>query len=240
MKVVIDAYDGTITYYADLSEPILAAWNAAFPGLFTDFDEAPASLAAHFRYPENLLQIQAEQYTNYHVTDPTAFYQQRDFWQVPERPDAGHDGRRGFAADRALLPAAEDPGPSDGELRARVAVRPRRSFEHGGVDGGVIGPGELRRCDGLPVPGGAQHRGAGPDLLADEPGPDVLRATIAPGLGRIGHPVRRSPRDPGRGFVPLRPAGLRPVIAAVGDPGTEARPGRQRQRGRRDRGRVAP
>jgi uncharacterized protein len=86
VKVVIDAYDGTITYYADLSEPILAAWSAAFPDLFTDIDEAPASLAAHFRYPENLLQIQAEQYTNYHVTDATAFYQQRDFWQVPEDP----------------------------------------------------------------------------------------------------------------------------------------------------------
>ena len=66
VKVVIDAYDGTITYYADLSEPMLAAWGV--PGLFTDIDEAPASLAA-LRYPENLLQMQAEQYTNYHVTD---------------------------------------------------------------------------------------------------------------------------------------------------------------------------
>jgi hypothetical protein len=86
VKVVVDAYDGSIKYYANLDEPILQAWSRAFPTLFTDIDEAPASLAAHFRYPENLLEIQATQYANYHVVAPDAFYQQRDFWQVPADP----------------------------------------------------------------------------------------------------------------------------------------------------------
>ena len=106
VKVVIDAYDGTVTYYADLTEPILAAWAAAFPGLFTDIAEAPASVEAHFRYPENLLQIQAEQYANYHVTDPTAFYQQRDFWQIPADPTrdvTGGEGPRAVAPYYQLL-----------------------------------------------------------------------------------------------------------------------------------------
>ena len=86
VKVVVDAYQGTVTYYANLSEPIVAAWSSAYPGLFTDINTAPASLAAHFRYPENLFQIQAFQFANYHVSDPTAFYQRRDFWQISPDP----------------------------------------------------------------------------------------------------------------------------------------------------------
>jgi uncharacterized membrane protein (UPF0182 family) len=43
-------------------------------------------LRAHFRYPEDLFRLQAYQYANYHVTDPTVFYQKQDFWQVPEDP----------------------------------------------------------------------------------------------------------------------------------------------------------
>ncbi|MEP6758196.1 MAG: UPF0182 family protein [Actinomycetota bacterium] len=86
VKVVVDAYDGTVTYYADLSEPIIQAWSNAYPGLFTDVTSAPDSLKAHFRYPENLFQIQAYQFANYHVTDPTAFYQRRDFWQISPDP----------------------------------------------------------------------------------------------------------------------------------------------------------
>jgi uncharacterized membrane protein (UPF0182 family) len=44
VKVVVDAYDGTVTYYADLSDPIIHAWSNAFPGLFTPLDfDGPAS-----------------------------------------------------------------------------------------------------------------------------------------------------------------------------------------------------
>jgi uncharacterized membrane protein (UPF0182 family) len=88
VKAVVDAYDGTITYYADLQEPIIQVWDRAFPELFTPIDEAPADVQAHFRYPENLFQVQAEQYADYHVTDPSAFYQKRDFWQIPDDPTA--------------------------------------------------------------------------------------------------------------------------------------------------------
>lgn len=86
VKAVMDAYDGSITYYADLDEPVLSVWASAFPGLFTPMDEAPDELVAHFRYPENLFQVQAHQYSNYHVQEPVAFYQKRDFWAVPEDP----------------------------------------------------------------------------------------------------------------------------------------------------------
>ena len=86
VKVVIDAYTGKITYYANLSDPIIQVWNKAFPGLFTPIAQAPADLQAHFRYPENLFQIQATQYGPYHVTDPAIFFQGQDLWQVPDDP----------------------------------------------------------------------------------------------------------------------------------------------------------
>ncbi len=87
VKAVVDAYSGSITYYADLEEPIIQVWNKAFPGLFTPWDaDVPTALQDHFRYPENLFQVQAHQYANYHVTDPAAFYQKRDFWQIPRIP----------------------------------------------------------------------------------------------------------------------------------------------------------
>jgi len=97
VKAVVDAYDGSIKYYAFLSgpnaDPIIQVWSKAFPGLFTDIANAPSSLAAHFRYPENLFQVQAFQYANYHVTDPTLFYQKRDFWAIPDDPTLPASGQ---------------------------------------------------------------------------------------------------------------------------------------------------
>ena len=49
VKVVIDAYDGTTTFYVfDSADPILAAWRGIFPDLFKDAS-ADAGLAAQAR-----------------------------------------------------------------------------------------------------------------------------------------------------------------------------------------------
>jgi hypothetical protein len=48
--------------------------------------EAPDELRAHFRYPENLFQVQATQYANYHVTSPEVFYQKQDRWEIAADP----------------------------------------------------------------------------------------------------------------------------------------------------------
>jgi uncharacterized protein len=86
VKAVMDAYDGTITYYADLNEPVMAAWDRAFPGVFTPIENASTELRAHFRYPENLFQAQAFHFANYHVENPAAFYRKQDFWEIPVDP----------------------------------------------------------------------------------------------------------------------------------------------------------
>ena len=88
VKVVTDAYSGEITFYADMQEPIVRAWASVYPNLFTDISTASEAERAHFRYPENLFQIQASQYANYHVTNPEAFYSKQDFWDLAPDPTA--------------------------------------------------------------------------------------------------------------------------------------------------------
>jgi hypothetical protein len=83
VKVVIDAYDGTTTFYVfDPEDPIIAAYRRIFPNLFKDAAMMPPGLRKHVRYPELLLKLQAEVYGLYHMTDPEAFYNREDLWTV--------------------------------------------------------------------------------------------------------------------------------------------------------------
>src|ERR1700691_5911532 len=83
VKVVIDAYDGTTTFYVfDNEDPIIAAYRRIFPGLFKSASLMPPGLRKHVRYPELLLKLQAEVYSLYHMTDPEAFYNREDLWTV--------------------------------------------------------------------------------------------------------------------------------------------------------------
>src|SRR5271169_4618301 len=83
VKVVIDAYDGTTTFYVfDKEDPIIAAYQRIFPDLFKDAALMPSDLRKHVRYPELLLKLQAEVYGLYHMTDPEAFYNREDLRTV--------------------------------------------------------------------------------------------------------------------------------------------------------------
>jgi uncharacterized membrane protein (UPF0182 family) len=83
VKVVIDAYDGTTTFYVfDPQDPIIAAYRQMFPSLFKDAAAMPPALRKHVRYPELLLKLQAAVYGLYHMTDPEVFYNREDLWTV--------------------------------------------------------------------------------------------------------------------------------------------------------------
>jgi uncharacterized membrane protein (UPF0182 family) len=83
VKVIIDAYDGTTTFYVfDKEDPIIAAYRAIFPSLFKDADAMPPAMRQHVRYPELLLQLQAAVYGLYHMTNPEVFYNREDLWSV--------------------------------------------------------------------------------------------------------------------------------------------------------------
>jgi uncharacterized membrane protein (UPF0182 family) len=93
VKVVIDAYDGTATFYVfDQDDPIVAAYRAMFPVLFKDASAMPAGLRKHVRYPELMLRVQAAVYGLYHMTDPEVFYNREDLWTVAS--DVGMDTAR--------------------------------------------------------------------------------------------------------------------------------------------------
>jgi uncharacterized membrane protein (UPF0182 family) len=83
VKVVIDAYNGTTTFYVfDTQDPILGAWRRIFPSLFRDAAEMPADLRRHVRYPQLLFEEQAAVYGLYHMSDPEVFYNREDLWTV--------------------------------------------------------------------------------------------------------------------------------------------------------------
>jgi uncharacterized membrane protein (UPF0182 family) len=83
IKAVVDAYDGTTTFYVfDAEDPIIAAYRAMFPSLFKDASAMSASMRKHVRYPETLLSLQATVYALYHMTTPEVFYNREDLWTV--------------------------------------------------------------------------------------------------------------------------------------------------------------
>ena len=95
VKVVVDAYNGTTTFYNfDPADPILCAWQQIFPSLFRPAADMPADLRAHIRYPEALLRIQAQLYGLYHMTNPEVFFNREDLWTVATQSTSDDTGQQ--------------------------------------------------------------------------------------------------------------------------------------------------
>lgn len=94
VKVVIDAFDGTVTaYLADPTDPLVRTFAKAFPGILQPLNSMSADLRAHLRYPEELFRMQTDLYATYHMSEPDVFYHREDQWQKPvaSRPGAEQD-----------------------------------------------------------------------------------------------------------------------------------------------------
>ncbi|MDE2266671.1 MAG: UPF0182 family protein [Alphaproteobacteria bacterium] len=92
VKVVIDAYNGTVAFYvSDPSDPIIRTYERIFPGLFKPFADMTPDLKSHVRYPEDMFQIQAQIYRAYHMDAPEVFYNREDLWQFPRQPTGTDD-----------------------------------------------------------------------------------------------------------------------------------------------------
>ena len=73
VKIVVDAYHGTTTFYlADPADPIAQALARVFPGLFQPLDAMPAGLRAHIRYPHRLFAMQTAMFATYHMAATVA------------------------------------------------------------------------------------------------------------------------------------------------------------------------
>jgi uncharacterized protein len=117
VKVVVDAYDGTTTFYVfDPDDPIIAGYRRIFPGLFKDAAMMPPGLRKHVRYPELLLKLQAEVYGLYHMTDPEAFYNREDLWTVATEVGMGDAGQQVTQEMQPNFVLMKLPGESDVEF----------------------------------------------------------------------------------------------------------------------------
>jgi uncharacterized membrane protein (UPF0182 family) len=104
VKAVVDAYDGTITLYVvDKTDPLIRAYQKAFPDLFTPGSKAPKELVKHWRYPEDLFTVQTQMWKRYHVSDTDTFYNGNDEWNIPQASGAskstGSDTRQQLGPD---------------------------------------------------------------------------------------------------------------------------------------------
>jgi len=141
VKVVIDAYNGTTTFYVfDPSDPIIAAYRRIFPDLFKDAASMPANLHKHVRYPETLLSMQAAVYGLYHMTDPEVFYNREDLWNVASEVGVSDSGVQATLTMQPNYVLMKLPGETSEEF---VEILPFTPANRNNLIGWIAG-----RCDG--------------------------------------------------------------------------------------------
>ncbi len=93
VKAVIDAYDGTMTFYViDSDDPLIQTYQRIFPSVFTPESEIPEDLRDNLRYPEDLFRIQSDMYNQYHVMDPRIFFTGTERWAIARDPSDTDEG----------------------------------------------------------------------------------------------------------------------------------------------------
>lgn len=109
VKVVIDAYDGTVDFYiADKEDPIAQSLSKMFKGLFKDIDEMPQGLKSHLRYPQDIFRIQKKVLEKYHMTDPAVFFNGEDLWEVATKVDYDEENPNGESSYMVTRLPGED------------------------------------------------------------------------------------------------------------------------------------
>jgi uncharacterized membrane protein (UPF0182 family) len=123
VKATIDAYSGeTKLYIFDEADPIIQAYAAEFPSLFTDRREMPADLREHVRYPLAMFSVQAELYRSFHMKDPEVFYNKEDLWDVGQSL-AGESGSAAPMSPTYIV--ATLPGETEPEFILMLPFTPR-------------------------------------------------------------------------------------------------------------------
>jgi len=81
VKITMDAYSGSITFYQLTDDPIVSSWARVYPDLFRPPSEIPDAVKAQLTYPLQWFHVQFDDiYKRYHQTDPIQFYNVEDLW----------------------------------------------------------------------------------------------------------------------------------------------------------------
>jgi uncharacterized membrane protein (UPF0182 family) len=142
VKVTVDAYNGTTTFYVfDPQDPIIQSYRAIFPSLFRDATDMPADLRAHVRYPETLIKTQAEVFGLYHTQDANSFFQREDLWNVARQVSLGAEGKQQEQSIEPYFVLMQLPGENKGV--EFVEILPFTPSNRNNMIGWIAG-----RCDG--------------------------------------------------------------------------------------------
>jgi len=199
VKIVVDAYDGTTTYYvADPSDPLVQTYQKIFPALFKPLSDMPAGLRAHIRYPEDMFLAQMEQYRTYHMTDPQVFYNREDLWALPQERFSQTTGQA--AAQQQIEPyyvLMRLPGETRDEFLLLLPFTPATksnmiSWLVARSDGTDYGKLLAYR-----LPKGQADLRAAADRVADRPGSGHLRPAVTVEPARFARAARQPAGDPG-------------------------------------------
>jgi hypothetical protein len=141
VKVVVDAYNGTTTFFVfDTQDPVLAAYRRIFPQLFKDAATMPTDLRRHVRYPEAQLNLQSEVYGLYHMTNPEVFFNREDLWTVATETSTDANGQQTVQEMLPNFVLMKLPG---GTAEEFVEILPFTPANRNNLIGWIAG-----RCDG--------------------------------------------------------------------------------------------
>src|SRR5208282_3589358 len=210
VKIAIDAYNGTVTFYlTDPADPVAATYQRIFPELFKPFAAIPPDLRRHVRYPEDLFLVQADMYRAYHMDAPEVFYNREDLWQFPREPTSLDGSTRGESVRMAPVlhhDAAARRGARRVLPHAADGAEPAR--EHDRVAGGPLRCARLWQADRLRVPQGQAGLRTVPDRRAHPPEHRDLATDLALEPDGLAGDPRQSARGADRELNPVRLAAL--------------------------------
>jgi len=141
VKAVVDAYNGTVTFYVfDSEDPVITTYRHIFPSLFKEASAMPADLRRHIRYPEALFTLQSEVYGLYHMTNPEVFFNREDLWTVATETGTNSEGEQGVQPMQPNFVLMKLPGGNSEEF---VEILPFTPANRNNLIGWIAG-----RCDG--------------------------------------------------------------------------------------------
>ena len=210
VKVVIDAYNGTVTFYvADATDPIIATYQRIFPALFKPLDAMPPDLQKHIRYPEDLFDIQARQYRAYHMDAPEVFYNREDLWQFPARTDRPRRRQRlQPRQDGAVLHHDAPARRTARRILSHAADGAEPAGEHDCLAGRALRSARVRQAHRLRIPQGQAGLWAVPDRGAHPSEHRHLAADFAVEPDGLARHSRQSSGRADRELDPLRLAAV--------------------------------
>ena len=229
VKAVVDAYDGTTTFYVfDTDDPIIAAYRGIFPTLFKDASAMPPGLRSHVRYPELLLKVQAAEYGLYHMDAPGVFYNREDLWTVASQVSQTNQREQATQPMEPNFVLMTLPGETKPEFIEILPFTPaNRNNLIGWIAGAQRRPA-LRRGDRVRLSEDEARRRPAADRSAHRSEPAAVRPVVVVEPAGLARPARRADRHSHRPRAALRRTDL---PAGRAQPDAAAAPRRPRASG---------